>query len=179
MSDSSLVEAVASRLREAKVSFALIGAVAMAAHGVSRSTADLDLLALSPALLSDAFWHPLAASGAVVEVRKGDQDDPLLGVVRIERDSESVDVVVGRHSWQVGVLARATEGLVFGGALPVVRASDLILLKLFAGGYQDRWDIQQLLSGADSDAIQTEVREQLAALPEECGELFCKLVAER
>jgi hypothetical protein len=179
MSDSSLVEAVASRLREERCAFALIGAVAMATYGVSRSTVDLDLLALSPRLLDETFWAPLTAEGAVVVVHRGDEEDPLLGVVRIERDSQSVDVVIGRHSWQVGVLDRAQERAVMNGVLPVARASDLVLLKLFAGGYQDRWDIQQLLSGPDSAVIDTEVRSRLEALPEECAVLFGKLLAER
>jgi hypothetical protein len=179
MSDPTLVEAVASRLRDERCPFALIGAVAMATYGVSRSTVDLDLLALSPRLLDEAFWAPLTAQGAVVVVHHGDEEDPLRGVVRIERDAQSVDVVIGRHSWQVGVLDRAQERAVMGGALPVARASDLVLLKLFAGGYQDRWDIQQLLSGPDSSVIETEVNARVDALPAECGLLFRKLLAER
>ena len=78
----TLLGRVRSALAEAGVPHALIGAAALALYGVSRSTYDIDLLATERSCLDQAFWAPLSASGAVLEVRKGDLDDPLAGVVR-------------------------------------------------------------------------------------------------
>jgi hypothetical protein len=56
---------VAGILRQADIPFALIGAGAMAAHGVSRATADLDLLAVEQRCLDRVLWDPLAEAGVV------------------------------------------------------------------------------------------------------------------
>jgi hypothetical protein len=47
----------------------------MAAHGVSRSTFDIDFLTTDRRVLDAAMW----VIEAVVEVRPGDADDPLAG----------------------------------------------------------------------------------------------------
>ena len=53
------------------------------------------------------------------------------------------------------------------GLVPVVTTSDLILLKLYAGGPQDLWDIEQLLADADGE-VRGEVDLRVRALPLEC-----------
>ena len=72
-----LLDDVSSELGGRGVPHALIGAGALAVHGVSRSTFDLDLLATDRAVLAPAFWTPLATRGDAVDVRVGDDDDPL------------------------------------------------------------------------------------------------------
>jgi hypothetical protein len=146
----------------------------MAAHGVSRSTYDTDLLAVSSACLDREMWRALEALGVEVDVRVGDDDDPLLGVVRITRGDETIDVVVGRSQWQRGILERARSIHVFSTDLPLVTIEDLVLLKLYAGGTQDRWDIQQLLANVtDLPAIDGKVH----ALPERSQALWSALRA--
>lgn len=91
-----------------------------------------------------------------MDIRLGDSDDPLAGVVRIRRETDrDVDVVVGRHRWQDEALRRAIA--IGGQSFRVVDQADLILLKLYAGGSQDRWDIEQLLAldltGAATQAV--------------------------
>lgn len=53
---------------------------------------------------------------------------------------------------------------------PVVRPSDLILLKLHAGGTQDLWDIQQLLALPNAAAVAAEVEADLQILPVDARE---------
>ena len=155
-------------LQREHIPCALIGAGALAVHGIARSTFDIDLLTTSPRVLEAAFWEPLSAEGAAVEVRPGVHDDPLRGVVRLQhaRDRD-VDIVVGRHDWQRDALARAVAARVLGAEVPVVTTSDLILLKLYAGGPQDLWDIEQLLADADGE-VRGEVDLRVRALPLEC-----------
>ena len=87
------------RLADASSPTALIGGLALAVHGITRYTEDADLLSADGRILSDAFWEILRKQGAHVEVRRGDSDDPLRGVVRLTAAEEKpVDVVVGRSA---------------------------------------------------------------------------------
>jgi hypothetical protein len=174
----SLLGEVGRLLASRRLDHALIGAAALAAHGVARATADIDLLAVDPACLDDSFWRELRASGAEVRVRRGDAADPLAGVVRIAaKDEAGVDVVVGRFGWQREVLARASSKRIGDAEVPVVGAADLVLLKLFAGGPQDAWDVDQLL---DVDrSLAAEVERRLPLLPAECAALWRRILASR
>jgi hypothetical protein len=50
------------------------------------------------------------------------------------------------------------------GGPPVVLARDLVLLKLYAGGPQDLWDIQELLRQPEGPQLAGEVTADLADL---------------
>jgi hypothetical protein len=63
--------------------YALIGAHAMAARGYPRFTVDIDLLTTDARVLEPAIWSELEREGAAVEPRRGDDEDPLGGVVHI------------------------------------------------------------------------------------------------
>jgi hypothetical protein len=173
----SLLEEAVAILRQRGITHAVIGAAALAVHGVSRATADLDLLVIDIGCLDARVWQPLTAQSVEVEIRHGDADDPLAGVIRIARRGEgSIDLIVGRHAWQRECLARAEARPVGSVELPVVRAADLLLLKLYAGGPQDAWDIDQLL---DLDGgMAAEVEERLGALPEDCTRLWRRILSE-
>jgi hypothetical protein len=163
-------------LRDRGIPFAVVGAVAMAVHGVSRSTRDLDLLALSQECLETSFWESVRREGTDVRIRKGDRDDPLAGVVRFGGPGESpLDLVVGKSPWQAGILRRARLARIEGADVPVAAAADLILLKLYAGGPQDAWDIEQLLEGPDRAALIAEVGAALTALPPEFRRLWARV----
>jgi hypothetical protein len=174
----SLLAEVIGVLVDRGIPHAVIGAAALAAHGVSRATADLDLLAIDVACLDDTVWQPLRRSGASVEVRRGDATDPLAGVVRIRSQGDAtVDLVVGRGGWQTGTLDRARPTRLGDVTLPVVTAPDLVLLKLYAGGPQDAWDVDQLL---DVDAsIGAAVERQIGALPRDAAELWRRICEQR
>jgi hypothetical protein len=172
---ASILVRVVQILQERQIPFALIGAAAMAARGVSRSTFDTDLFSVGPSTLDDGIWQALKPDGIEVDVRHGDDDDPLLGVVRFEHAEQAIDLVVGRSVWQRDVIARATPTLVFSLNLPIVTIEDLILLKLYAGGIQDRWDIQQLLTSASATLVLTDIDARISSLPERCRELWRQL----
>ena len=52
-----------------------------------------------------------------------------------------------------------------------------MLVKLYAGGPQDTWDVDQLLDLERS--IAPEVEERLVELPAECAALWRRILAER
>lgn len=173
----SLVERVAAILDRADAPYAVIGAAAMAARGVGRSTRDVDLLTLSTAWLDSTWWAPLTAAGTEVSVSRGDADDPLAGVVRFQAEGERpVDLVVGRSRWQQRILERAEPAVVGGASLPTVLAPDLVLLKLYAGGSQDAWDIEQMLAGPDREALVAAVATNLDDLPARCRRLWSRIM---
>lgn len=176
----SLLARITSTLDRAGSRYALIGASAMAAHGVSRSTHDQDLLVVDARCLTPSLWTDLQSEGIEVEVRKGDLMDPLAGVVRFDAPGQrSVDLVVGKLAWQGRALERA-ERLPLGEMdIPVVGVVDLILLKLYAGGPQDAWDIEQLLladPGRSSD-VDREIGQ--IQMPSDSKALWKRILAQR
>jgi predicted nucleotidyltransferase len=175
----SLVARVASALEARGVPYAMIGAAALAAHGIARSTFDIDLFTTAVDPLDPDFWtHPAIGTDVHVAVRRGEDDDPLSGVVGFSADGQrDVDLVVGRWKWQAEVVARATEVEFAGMSVPVVQAADLVLLKLYAGGSQDCWDVEQLLAGAPRAALIAVVNERVGALPPEARRLWTRLTA--
>ena len=167
----SLQARIGSALDTADIPYALIGAGALAVHGVSRSTLDLDLLTTDPRVFGPDFWNDL--HDVTIDIRRGDADDPLAGVVRFSVPGErDVDLIVGRHPWQDTAVRRATRVSAGDLVVPVVGVADLILLKLYAGGAQDLWDIQQLLAVRGSTDVTDEVQRGLTALPGRCSELW-------
>jgi hypothetical protein len=169
----SLLDEIRSTLDAAGIRHALIGALALSAYGVNRATVDLDLFAADASCLRPDLWSDLRDHGVAVEIRKGDMTDPLAGVVRFRAAGESpIDVVVGKFSWQARLLERAEP---IGDTL-VVRAADLVLLKLYAGGLQDAWDVQQLLARPFREDLIREVESRLSDLPAPCEDLWRKIL---
>jgi hypothetical protein len=87
-----------------------------------------------------------------------------------------VDLIVGKSAWQVTIPRRARPARIGGVDLPVARAGDLILLKLYGGGPQDAWDIEQLLDVGERASLIAEVDETIASLPVESRELWHRIV---
>lgn len=135
--------------------YALIGGHAMAARGYVRSTVDIDILTTDVRVLEHSRWSDLERAGALVERRRGDEDDPLGGVVHVLlADGTDVDVVIGRHEWESALVARAEPiEIATGVTIAVPRIGDLILLKLAAGGPLDVADAAALLALGDQDAV--------------------------
>ena len=160
-----LADQVCGILDHARVPFALIGAAALAVHGVSRSTVDIDLLVTDRRVLEERFWTQLPER-VHIDIRTGDAADPLGGVVRFTSAGQrDVDLVVGKVDWHEDVVTRAEPTLRGGRDIPTARVEDLILLKLYAGGSQDRWDIEQLLARPDRDEVASAVERRLSKLP--------------
>lgn len=172
-----LLVQVSSELERRGVRHALVGAGALAVHGVSRSTFDVDLFTTDGVVLRTDTWAALARAGVTVDVRRGDDADPLAGVVRLALAGQrAVDVVVGRHAWQEDVARRAVAASLEGASVPVATVEDLVLLKLFAGGPQDAWDVQQLLAlAADPAPLLAAVERSLSRLPPDAAALWRRI----
>ena len=173
----TLLARVAAVLESLQVPHSLIGAAALAIYGVPRSTSDHDLFVMDTACLDHRIWEDLASEGVHVEVHRGDFQDPLAGVVRFSVTGEiPVDVVVGKLIWQRALLERTRRAVFAGTEFPVIGPADLILLKLYAGGLQDAWDVQQLLEGPDREALIAEVESRRPDLSKEAHVLWRRVL---
>ena len=178
----SLLERVAAVLHERRIPFAVVGAAAVAVHGVPRASPAIEVLVVDTFALSARTWESqsLQTAGIGVVIHRGDTRDPYVGVAHLaDRAEGSVDVLVGRAAWQSRVLDRAVPRALAGTVVPVATASDIILLKLYAGGPQDTYDVEQLLAVGDRDARIAEVQTALAVLPVESQRLWARIVRPR
>ena len=158
------IEPVLRILDRAGAPYALIGGHAVAARGYPRSTVDIDLLTTDTRVLAPGTWSEIVALGGTIDARRGADDDPLAGVVHIQLPSGTdVDLVVGRWKWERAVVDRAEPIAIGGIEIRVPLTSDLILLKLAAGGILDLRDAAALLAIGNRDAL---IREVESHLPE-------------
>jgi hypothetical protein len=164
-----LLATVTATLDRAGIRYAVIGAGALAAHGIARSTFDLDLFTTDAVTLEQRTWAEVAADSRIQQdIRRGDFTDPLAGVIRLASAGErDIDVVVGRLRWHTDAVERAVPVESAGVRMPVVTPPDLILLKLYAGGPQDYWDIEQLLARDDRAVIIAAVNSRIDMLSRE------------
>ena len=140
---------ILSRLKTARLQgliedFALIGGFAVSAWGVPRATQDIDFAIA----LGSANPHALANFlGSRFE--PGEPDDPLKGVlhttIQVGSDSVPLQLILFSPSL-TEITFRGMETLsVMDQVVPVVSWQVLVLLKLYAGGPQDKLDAHQIL----------------------------------
>ncbi len=176
-----LLRDVVAVLESQGIDHTLIGAAAMAVHGVSRATADIDLFTVDDRVLQAKLWNELEGRGAGLLLLRGDFEDPLAGSVRLTLAGDrTVDVVVGRYAWQKTIVESAEKMSIGEVTVKVARPADLVLLKLYAGGPKDAWDIRSLMeSHQEAASIKTAVDEAVPRLPAESRELWRRLRDER
>ena len=156
--------------------YALIGGHAVIIRGHIRPTFDFDFLTSDAVALQPSSWVSL--EGADVNVKKGDYDDQFRGVVHIKLpDGIDVDVIVARWKWEGAVIDRAELMEVEGVMMPVPRVSDLILLKLAAGGGLDLQDIGNLMDVHGQAPLVEEVESRLDEVRPDVRETWAKLLA--
>jgi hypothetical protein len=173
----TLLADVVEHLDARSIPAALIGAAALAVHGVARATEDLDLLAVDTAVLDEGLWRELQDADELA-VRRGDFEDPLAGLIRLRRGDELVEVVVGKGAWMRAILDRRSWLTLRAERIPVVDAADLLLLKLYAGGPQDLLDARLLL-GANLDQHTTTVEARLPTAPPFLADAWRHLLGSR
>lgn len=136
-----------STFSDEKVEFLLVGAYALAVHGVARTTGDLDLWVRPTTENADRVWRALARFGAsVVGATRDDFARPgvvvQLGVSPLRIDLlTSIDGVEFEAAW-----ARRAESSPAGLAqpIPVLAREDLITNKRASARPQDLADVARL-----------------------------------
>lgn len=119
--------------------------------------------------------------------RSRSAEDPLLGVIRVEKESdeidfehvpEALDIVVVRGAFAAAMVRSPGPEVTLGGTrCRAVDVVDLVLLKLYAGGPRDAWDIAALLESGSAPSVE-QVEARLHELPRRCERLWRRLRAE-
>jgi hypothetical protein len=156
--------------------YALIGGRAVGIRGFPRMTLDYDFLTADQRVLDSSVWESLAATfKASVDVRKGDFDDPIAGVVHIAfPDGSEADILLAKWKWESEVIARAELLEVAGTRVLVPVTSDLVLLKLVAGGPIDLQDVISLIA-TDRDRWVAEVDRRVGEVRPDVTESWARL----
>jgi hypothetical protein len=146
----------ASKELHASIQFALIGGLAVAAWGVIRATQDIDVLANSDPTplvntrLRNELKDFLDRNGCQTEWRVGDADDPIPLLLRVNLPQIfgdiGADILWAHKHWQQEALQRSVAIEVLNRRVNILHPEDLILMKLDAGGPQDLFDVEQMLS---------------------------------
>ena len=172
-----VLELIVATLESIKATYAVIGGQAVAMRGHPRLTVDYDFLTTDRRVFERAVWTSLEERGAIIDIRKGEHDDPLAGVVHITIPEEGeADVIVAKWKWEQAVIERAERLLLQGIPVPIPRTSDLILLKLAAGGYIDLQDVYALLNAGDREQLVREVDQFISALSTDAHESWKRIV---
>ncbi|MCJ7524172.1 MAG: nucleotidyltransferase family protein [Candidatus Aminicenantes bacterium] len=136
-------------LHEAGVPFALIGGYAVAAWGAVRATRDIDFLAAVAPDKIPGLIKAFMKAGFKGNYRSGGEDDPVRGVLGLERaetpDAEPVEIILGIKKMPAAIFERARQIPFFGLEVPVTSPEDMILLKCLAGGPFDLADARSIL----------------------------------
>ncbi len=136
-------------LAAGKIPYAVIGAMAASVHGIVRASMDADAVLSLTIQETPKLEREFRAAGFHTELRRGDPDDPIAGVLSLtDPYANRVDLLVGLRGLEPGAFSR-TIGLIFQDVeLRVVGLEDFIAMKVFAGGPQDLADARAAIVAA-------------------------------
>jgi len=127
------------------IDYAVVGAMAAAAHGSVRASIDADAVVSIAVRDTSGLRDAFASVGFRSELRRGDPDDPIAAVLELKDEyGNRVDLLVGLRGMPREVFQRAVDVPFAGETLRVVCREDFIAMKLFAGGPQDLLDASQV-----------------------------------
>jgi len=147
MTLQELLVAVDRIVAKSSIPYAVIGAYAVAAWGEVRGTRDLDVLIEAADL--ERLVPTLGQDSANIELRRGDEDDPIAAVIRMVvghgADRQSVDIIAGIRGIPVGIVARAHRIELAGRSVAIASPEDMLILKLRAGSARDVEDARSIV----------------------------------
>ena len=136
---------------EHDVRFVVVGAHALAAHGIPRATQDLDLWIDTTAANAARAWRALVTFGAPLTelgIKEDDLSRPDV-VVQVGMPPNRVDVLTGVTGLRFDdAWATRIEGIIEGVRVPVLGRGALIQNKRAAGRHKDLGDIEALAKDA-------------------------------
>lgn len=163
------------------IQYAVIGALAVAVHGVVRASVDADaVVAAVPSQLRE-LEAKLTAAHLSVQLRTGGVDDPIGAMLIVtDRYGNRVDLMAGIRGLDGGVYQRTVTLQPSGIATPlrIVGREDLIAMKVAAGGPKDLMDAESCIAVA-GDSLDVELIRKLSRhFGREAFDRFEKLLAK-
>ncbi|HVO33442.1 MAG TPA: nucleotidyl transferase AbiEii/AbiGii toxin family protein [Elusimicrobiota bacterium] len=142
---SKVLPLLFSALQDRHIDFAMIGGVALYAHGIERTTFDADFLILVDDV--PAVEALMKSLGYIAR----NKTDTFINFSSDDPDMGQVDFMIARKKHSTAMLARAKPHPIAGRSVKVVGPEDMIGLKLLSGSNdparaaKDRWDIEDLM----------------------------------
>ena len=136
---------ILSAFSDASVEFLVVGAYAVAAHGVPRATGDIDLFVRPTPENAQRVWNGLSAFGAPmerVEVADFAREGTIFQVGVVPR---RIDVITAIEGVSFEAAWRGRKDLELDGVrLPVIGLDELLANKRAVGRPQDKADVERL-----------------------------------
>jgi hypothetical protein len=136
---------ILSAFSDASVEYLVVGAYAVAAHGLPRATGDIDLFVRPTSANAARVWNALLAFGAPLErvdVTDFEREGTILQVGVVPRRIDvitAIEAVSFDEAWR-GKVELELDGL----RLPVIGLQELLKNKRAVGRPQDRADVERL-----------------------------------
>jgi hypothetical protein len=161
---TQLLADVASVLNTYRIDYAVIGALAVAVHGVVRASVDADAVVAAAVPQLRELQSKLMAGHLFVELRTGGVNDPIAAMMIVtDRYGNRVDLLAGIQGLDGGVYQRSITLQPSGipTALKIVGREDLIAMKIAAGGPKDLMDAENCIAVA-GDSLNVDLVRKLA-----------------
>ncbi len=141
---------VAEILRDHKVPYAVVGALAAAVHGDVRGTTDADALLSIPSQQLSSLRAAFEGAGFHAELRLGDHEDPIPAMLILQDDhGNTVELLGGLRGLDPDSFTRTIAVPFQGETLQMIGREDFIAMKCYAGGSQDIVDARAALRRGD------------------------------
>ncbi len=138
-----VVEVLAAR----SIEYAVIGALAASLYGAGRASLDADLVVSSSVMEGTRINEALKQAGLTTEIRRGDLEDAIPGLVRVSDSfGNQVDVLLGIRGLDPKAFSRTVEVPLEGTRLRFVGLEDFIAMKVAAGGPIDLLDAENAIA---------------------------------
>ncbi len=136
---------ISSVLNKEKISYAIIGGIAISYWSVPRYTKDLDLT-LS---LTHTNWVKLKKTLDANKVKwiliQQPLEESIPDLVRLTWKNQLIDFQISKTKHQESLIKRRKKVILEGRAIYIASPEDIFVLKLLANRPQDRADIHQLI----------------------------------
>jgi hypothetical protein len=160
----SVAVAVSRDLTRAGIAHALSGALAMAAHGYVRATADVDILVVTSSLRIPEVFEIVRRQGFAGEDRDLISSLRERYVATLRAGTKSVEILVPVLPYHGTILSRSRLLDIDGVPVPVVSLEDLVVLKMLWHRTKDVADVEALVAipaSLDQAWIETTLRGML------------------
>ncbi len=155
---------ISADLARARIRHAISGAVAMTAHGVGRSTFDIDILVVAPSVRLPEVFALVRRHGFAGDDRELIESLRDRYVAVLEGGPIKVEVLVPVLPYHGTLVDRAVVHDVEGVKVPFVSLEDLIVLKMLWRRPKDIADIHALIAAGGADLDADYVRSTLASI---------------
>lgn len=138
-----VVDVLAAR----SIDYAVIGALAASLHGAGRASLDADLVVSASIVEGTRIDEALKRAGLTTELRRGDPEDAIPGLVRVSDSfGNQVDVLLGIRGLDPKAFSRTVEVALEGTQLRFVGREDFIAMKVAAGSPIDLLDAENAIA---------------------------------